>query len=446
MFKLKHANSDKVVYNPRVVYLFLVITCIVAIYAISYIENAEQSKILVEFGSLFNYTEVRGNCTHDSSNKYSTQLRNTTHLSCKSNVGIDAGSCVSFKIKNKHIKCFPLFMIIGAMKSGTGELMKWLNMHPMLISGKGKYNSNEIHYFGSEEYYQSICKPMDYIMHFPNFDHTTNNIKFTFDKSPDYMRSIQSLSQIKQMIPSIKLIVILRHPIERAISGFQHNCRHHRYIKTNRNLTFKQASNSMKRSFIPEGSILNIKTFFYNTTGLDDLKQYIDIHDYTVLSYPCHMTDFLSYYLTNNDLGFDEVSIGFYDVQLQNLFNLFTNSNVLILFQENMWNDTLHTLQIVENFLNIPCYDYNKIAVWSDPNLPPKRKGTFIDFYALAKFSSSHALKSISNGSKPSREKLLLLKMFNPHVANLFKLLKEHYNRKLHVPQSWVNDFYFDYR
>ncbi len=439
MFKFKYANSGKLVHVPLKLYLFLVITCILAIYSISYIENAGQLKILGEFESLFNNAEMRGNCTYVLSNEYTMQLRNKTHLSCQSYAGIDAGSCVS--LKNKNIKCFPLFMIIGAMKSGTGELMKWLNMHPMLISGKGKGNSNEIHYFGSDEYDKSICKSMDYIKHFPDFDHFTNNRKFTFDKSPDYMRSLESLSQIKQMIPNIKLIVILRHPIDRAISGFQHNCRHRRYIKTNRNLKLRQESNYMAREFIPKGSILNIKTFFYNNTGLDDLKRYIDFHDYTILSYPCRAKDFLSYYLTNNDLGLNEISVGFYDLQLQNIFNLFSNNNVLILFQENMWTDTFHALQNVENFLNIPCYNYKSEAIFSEMNLPPRRKDSIINYLPLATFSKGQTQKSNHKFNIPNREKLLLLRIYYPHIANFFSIIKRYYNRNIDIPKTWTVDF-----
>lgn len=50
-----------------------------------------------------------------------------TLCSCQSSV--DAGVCY----RNKgSLKCLPSFLIVGAMKSGTGALMKWLNYHPYI--------------------------------------------------------------------------------------------------------------------------------------------------------------------------------------------------------------------------------------------------------------------------------------------------------------------------
>lgn len=75
----------------------------------------------------------------------------------------------------------------------------------------------------------------------------------TFDKSPDYMRSALKMSQIKNLLPTAKIIMILRNPTARAYSGlifslflllylcnifccfigFHHNCRHERFSRVN---------------------------------------------------------------------------------------------------------------------------------------------------------------------------------------------------------------------
>lgn len=46
----------------------------------------------------------------------------------------DAGVCVR-ESDSLGFRCLPSFLIIGAMKSGTGQLMDWLNLHPNLQSG-----------------------------------------------------------------------------------------------------------------------------------------------------------------------------------------------------------------------------------------------------------------------------------------------------------------------
>jgi hypothetical protein len=66
----------------------------------------------------------------------------------------------------------------------------------------------------------------------------------TFDKSPDYMRSAQKMGQIVNLLPSAKILLILRNPSSRAYSGdtslphsnsppigFHHNCRHSRFAR-----------------------------------------------------------------------------------------------------------------------------------------------------------------------------------------------------------------------
>jgi hypothetical protein len=40
------------------------------------------------------------------------------------------------------MKCLPSFIIAGAMKCGTGELMKWLNLNPFLRSGTYRLSSD----------------------------------------------------------------------------------------------------------------------------------------------------------------------------------------------------------------------------------------------------------------------------------------------------------------
>ena len=47
----------------------------------------------------------------------------------------DSGTCVK-ESSFLGFRCFPSFLIIGTMKSGTGELMNWLNKHPNLQSGE----------------------------------------------------------------------------------------------------------------------------------------------------------------------------------------------------------------------------------------------------------------------------------------------------------------------
>lgn len=161
----------------------------------------------------------------------------------------------------RAVYCLPLFAIVGAMKCATGILRKWLNFHPQLISGSGlkftgssgkAISTREVHFFSSENRNfdcQKNCftqTHLSYITHYRkhfktpeilNTKYSSNILssleskswKFTFDKSPDYMRSTCALEALKCTTPDIKIIVILRDPIERSFSEFHHHCRHRRF-------------------------------------------------------------------------------------------------------------------------------------------------------------------------------------------------------------------------
>jgi hypothetical protein len=91
--------------------------------------RSRQQPPLFDAGSCFEF--------HDSSSSSSLSSFFPLSLSTVSS------STTSSPFSNKLYRCLPSFLIIGAMKSGTGELMKWLNLHPFLRVGNGlQYEEN----------------------------------------------------------------------------------------------------------------------------------------------------------------------------------------------------------------------------------------------------------------------------------------------------------------
>ena len=107
---------------------------------------------------------------------------------------------------------------------------------------------------------------------------------YTFDKSPDYIRDLRKLQQIATMLPSAKLILLVRNPTSRAYSGiatcqvyilclilvgFQHNCRHHRYRRLLHSVHVSNVT-------VPAGDIFNIlDPLFQVAVGWGEIKCYI---------------------------------------------------------------------------------------------------------------------------------------------------------------------------
>ncbi len=108
----------------------------------------------------------------------------------------------------------PDFMIIGAQRSGTSSLYRWLGGHPQVIPSLRK----ETEYFSAlygegEQWYRS---------HFP----LQIRRRRTFEATPDYLFDPRAPSRIKQFSPDIRLIVLLRQPEKRTISHYRHMVRH----------------------------------------------------------------------------------------------------------------------------------------------------------------------------------------------------------------------------
>lgn len=103
------------------------------------------------------------------------------------------------------------FMVIGAAKCGTSALHTYLVKHPQIGGGKKK----ELHFFDhTHNFYQ---KNLNYNAYHQQFDFSDPN-KLYGDFTPDYIYFQESARLIWTYNPNVKLIAMLRNPIERAFS------------------------------------------------------------------------------------------------------------------------------------------------------------------------------------------------------------------------------------
>jgi len=355
------------------------------------------------------------------------------------------------------------------MKSGTGELMKWLDRHPYLKAGKGKIiendkiiETNEIHYFG-EAYTKATCKWLSYLQYFPNFgvgETLESSIKeiYTFEKSPDYMRSEEKIKQMKNLLPNLRLLIILRNPVTRAISAFDHNCRHNRYVRLMIDITydhFDEKKSENKEIILKRNTIINTDLLPFS------LDEKFGSAVYETIKYPCDAVSLHEYYfgeriesgisndtnsIKNNVItsSLEELSYGFYDIQLSWILKYFPKEHIKVVFQENMYNNTFHTLREVELFLKIPCYDFTSIAIFPQGNAPPIRKPeTYTDrigqiatsFQSWNKDTISSSQLLQKNAYPETKAKLKAL--FRTHVTKLITILDKNFSIK-DIPQEYL--------
>lgn len=124
----------------------------------------------------------------------------------------------------------PNFLIVGAMKSGTTSLWRYLKQHPQIYMPSLKeprlLASSIFLKLGNELYpFQRVCKSRpvctfeDYVKLFSN----AKNETAIGEASPHYLYPYSTtIPTIKKYLGDVKIIIILRNPVDRAFSAYKH--------------------------------------------------------------------------------------------------------------------------------------------------------------------------------------------------------------------------------
>jgi hypothetical protein len=188
------------------------------------------------------------------------------------------------------LRPFPNAVIIGGMKCGTTSLNAWLREHP----GVAFSSQKEIHFF--DKYFERGAHW--YKTHFPIWE-SLFGASCTLEATPSYLyRAAEVAPRMHALIPDAKLIVMLRNPIDRAISHYGHAYRNHRETRS------------------PEVAL---------------------------------MSDFTS----NGRRGNHYKARGLYAKQLKHFLSLYPRSNMLIIKSEEFFDNPSTTYQQVLKFLNL---------------------------------------------------------------------------------------------
>lgn len=118
--------------------------------------------------------------------------------------------------ENEHSKgVLPHVLIIGAPKSGTTSLLAYLRVFPELW----RHPRKELHYFDGRWQWGSEW----YQMQFPSAERLDGRL--VIEATPDYLQSPLAPERAAKLIPDAKLIVLLREPLRRAVSAYEHRKR-----------------------------------------------------------------------------------------------------------------------------------------------------------------------------------------------------------------------------
>ena len=207
-----------------------------------------------------------------------------------------------------YLRSKPDFLVIGAQKAGTTSLYSYLSDHPQIAGSKPK----EVHFFDGG------IKPGDnrfergehfYRSHFPLKPVLKRNTK-CFEATPLYLFHPLAADRIKKLYPDVKLIAILRDPVERAIS---------QYFYT------KQAG--LEPLLLKEAL----------EAEEDRLSDAIQSHNYNDESFIHH-----SY-----------KARGIYKPQLERFFSLFHKEQIIVIPSDDLFSKPYETLNQIFKFIDV---------------------------------------------------------------------------------------------
>lgn len=240
------------------------------------------------------------------------------------------------------LRVLPDFIIIGCQKCATTSLYDYLVQHPNILSAAQK----EIHYFDSNynigiTWYKSFFPTV-----FSKNLKKLSKIKFvTGEASPMYIFNQIVPKRMSEVLPSVKLIAILRNPIDRAYSHYNMQVKNG-YEK----LSFEEAINSEEKRIAGEREREEQDA---NYVG-------INLRDYSYLSR------------------------GLYVNQLTIWMNYFPKSQFLILRTEDLDDNPNVFMNQIFKFLEIPAYEIRnlqKVNVGEYKSMNPATRKMLIDYF-----------------------------------------------------------------
>jgi hypothetical protein len=201
----------------------------------------------------------------------------------------------------------PDFLIIGTQKGGTTSLYAWLEAHPNLL---GAYRK-EVKYFDCNY----PLGPRWYRSHFPDRAALHRQRALTGEASPYYMYHPAAAGRIRRDLPGVRMIALLRDPVERAYSDYQHMFRSGRET-----LGFDQALEAEAQRLQGEAEKI------------------------------CRDPRYSVY----QHMHFSYQARGRYVEQLTRLFDLFPREQVLVLRSEDLFAEPASVFARVLRFLGLP--------------------------------------------------------------------------------------------
>jgi len=216
------------------------------------------------------------------------------------------GAFRTYGLATANVRPLPDFLILGAQKAGTTALYAYLRWHPHVTGPSFKEVSFfDRHYAHGERWYRA---------HLP----LRRRGATVGEASPSYLFHPLAPERVARMLPNARLIALLRNPVERAFSHYQHEVALGR-----EELSFDDAVEAEEQRMRGEVErMLREPTYFSHAWW-----------NYTY------------------------VARGLYAEQLERWFAAFPREQLLVLLTDELADDTAGTYRRVLDFLGVGPHD-----------------------------------------------------------------------------------------
>ncbi|HKS71742.1 MAG TPA: sulfotransferase domain-containing protein [Terriglobales bacterium] len=228
----------------------------------------------------------------------------------------------------------PSWIVVGAQRSGTSSLYEYLVAHPLVRRAA----TEEIHFFDNN-YHRGMAW---YRGHFATrmsgrFLSNGTAEPVTGEATPYYLAHPLALQRIAKDLPKVKILIVLRNPVDRAFSHFNHE----------RNLG-REPLASFEEALDREPERLK-----------GEVERII-----------AEQPSYYSYAHQN----FSYVARGHYAEQISRVFDLFPRENVMVMSSERLTKEAAQVYAEILEFVGLPQHTLRRFPHYSALRYPPMSK------------------------------------------------------------------------
>ena len=239
-----------------------------------------------------------------------------------------------YRERTSGLRLLPAVLVIGAARAGSTSLYAYLLDHPRMAAPSHK----EIHYFDLNRH-RGIGW---YRRHFP----FRRSGRITGEASPYYVFHPHVPERVRATLPDVKLIVLVRNPVDRAYSHYHLACRNGR-----EHLSFEEA--------------------------IEAEPERIDSETERMLGDPSYRS------LAHRHHSY--LARGRYAEQLERWLSVFPREQLLVLRSEDLFDDPAGTLGGVHSFLELHAHGAGRYEPYNRrpyDELAPATRERLADYFA----------------------------------------------------------------